>query len=132
MPREYPRHLRVAGELHRALNELLQTEVKDPRLLGVTVSAVELSGDLSVARVFFSSLEPDADPKPPLMALEKAAGFLRGRLGRELRLRKVPQLRFSHDESAGRGLELTHLIDAVAAQEDTAEPVGGGQDEPPD
>ena len=129
MPREYPRHLRVAGELHRALNELLQTEVKDPRLLGVTVSAVDLSGDLGVARVFFSTLNPDADPQPPLMALEKAAGFLRGRLGRVLRLRKVPQLRFSHDASAGRGLELTHLIDTVAAEEGSADSGGGGQDE---
>ncbi len=117
MPREFPRHLRVAGELQRSLNELLQAEVKDPRLIGVTVSAVDLSGDLSVARVFFSTLQPDADPAPPQLALEKATGFLRGRLGRILRLRKVPELRFRHDESAGQGLALTHLIDTVATEE---------------
>ena len=117
MPREYPRHLRVAGELQRALNQLLRSETKDPRLQGVTISAVDLSGDLSVARVFFSSLNPDADPAPPLAALEKASGFLKGRLGRVLRLRKAPQLRFSHDQSASEGLTLTRLIDEVANQE---------------
>ena len=131
MPREYPRHLRVAGELQRALNELLQNDVKDPRLAGVTVSAVDLSGDLGVARVFFSTLQPDADPDPPLAALEKAAGFLRGRLGRSLRLRKVPELRFSHDESAGQGLALTHLIDAVSA-DDSSLVDGAKPDEPLD
>jgi ribosome-binding factor A len=117
MPREYPRHLRVAGELQRALNELLQVEVKDPRLTGVTVSAVELSGDLGVARVFFSMLDPDADPSPALVALEKATGFLRGRIGRTLRLRKSPELRFRHDDSASQGFALTHLIDQVASDE---------------
>ena len=122
MPREYPRHLRVAGELQRALNELLRAEVKDPRLAGVTVSAVDVSGDLGVARVFFSTLEPDADPAPALAALEKASGFLRGRLGRTLRLRKAPELRFRHDDSAGQGFALTHLIDQVAAPDRQQDP----------
>ena len=122
MPREYPRHLRVAGELQRALNDLLRGEVKDPRLSGVTISAVDLSGDLSVAEVYFSTLVPDADPEPATAALQNARGFLRGRLGRMLRLRRVPELRFSHDESARRGLALTHLIDDVTAGESEGEP----------
>ena len=127
MPREYPRHLRVAVELQRALNELLQAEVKDPRLKGITVSAVNLSGDLGVARVFFSTLEPDADPAPALAALAKASGFLRGRIGRTLRLRKAPELRFAHDESAGQGFALTHLIDKVAAADGREDPENDSQ-----
>lgn len=117
--------MRVAGELQRALNSLLQSEVKDPRLSGVTVSAVDLSGDLGVAKVFFSTLDPDADPAPPLAALEKATGFLRRRLGRTVRLRKAPELRFQHDESASHGFDLTHLIDRVAPTENPEDAADG-------
>jgi ribosome-binding factor A len=109
-PREFARHLRVAAELQRVLNGLLQVEVKDPRLRDVRVSEVELSGDLGVARVFYSTLDPDADTAPITEGLSKAAPFIRRRVGQEVKLRRVPELRFEHDESARRGLELTELI----------------------
>lgn len=112
MPKEYARHLRVGAELVRVLNALLQSEVKDPRLEGVRVNDVELSGDLGVARVFYSTLNPDDDPVPVEQAFEAASGFLRLNVGRQLRLRRVPELRFRHDQSARQGLELTRLIDS--------------------
>ena len=111
MSREYSRGLRVAAELQRILNDLLQFEVKDPRLKDVRVSEVSLSGDLGVARVFYSTLDPDADVGPVETALEKAAAFMRSRLGREIRLRRVPELRFQQDESAREGIRMTRLID---------------------
>ncbi len=111
MPREFARHLRVGAELQRILNELLQAEVKDPRLKDVRVSEVELSGDLGVARVFYSALDPDADPAPIEAAFARAAPFIRSRVGREARLRRVPELRFEPDTSARRGFEITRLID---------------------
>lgn len=107
------RPLRVATQLQRALNDLLRSEAKDPRLQGVSVTEVRVSGDLSVARVFISTLDPDADPEPVFASLERARGFLRSRVARLLRLRHTPELRFSLDEGARRGLELTRLIDAV-------------------
>ena len=64
MPQDFARHLRVGSELHRIINLLLQDEIKDPRLKSVRVSDVDLSGDLGVARVFYSSLDPDCDPAP--------------------------------------------------------------------
>ena len=73
--------MRVAAELQRVLNDLLLNDIKDPRLEGVSVSAVEISGDVSVAKVFFSTLLPDADPAPVTAALEKAGGYLDIRLG---------------------------------------------------
>jgi ribosome-binding factor A len=115
MSREYSRGLRVAAELERILNDLLQFEVKDPRLKGVRVSEVSLSGDLGVARVFYSTLDPDADVGPVETALEKAAAFMRSRLGREIRLRRVPELRFLQDESAREGIRMTRLIDDASA-----------------
>lgn len=125
MPREYPRKLRVAAELQRVLNDLLLSDIKDPRLEGVSVSAVEISGDVSVAKVFFSTLLPDADPAPVAAALEKAGGYLRSRAGKLLRLRHVPELRFSQDEAAKRGFELTQLIDASTDRSNPPAPDGG-------
>ena len=103
----------MASQLQRALNDLLHGEVKDPRLQGVSVTEVRVSGDIRVARVFVSTLDPDADPQPVLASLERANGFLRSRVARLLRLRHTPELRFSLDESSRRGLELTRLIDAA-------------------
>lgn len=111
MPREFSRRLRVGAELTRILNKLLQSEVKDPRLKDVRVSEVDVSGDLGVARVFYSALDPEADPKPVEAALTKAAAFMRMRVGREASLRRVPELRFELDESAREGLRISHLID---------------------
>lgn len=128
MPREYPRKLRVAAELQRVLNDLLLNDIKDPRLDGVSISAVEISGDVSVAKVFFSTLLPDADPEPVAAALEKAAGYLRSRVGKALRLRHVPELRFAQDEAAKRGFELTQLIESSAGpRTDTAESLDGDE-----
>jgi ribosome-binding factor A len=111
MPREFSRQSRLAGQVQRVLNELLRLESKDPRLSGVSVTSVELSRDLSVARVYFSTLEPDADTAPALEGLQSASGFLRSRLGREIKVRHVPELRFEHDDSVARGFHLTRLIE---------------------
>lgn len=118
MPREFARKLRVGAELQRTLNELLTTGVKDPRLEGVRVSEVEVSGDLSVAKVYYATLHPDDDFDEIDRAFDKARGFLRSRAGRVLRLRRVPELRFQHDLSAERGLELTRLIEQSARGDD--------------
>ena len=118
MPREFSRHQRLGHQVQRTLAELLQFEVKDPRVRNVSLTSVDLSRDLSVARVYFSLLEPDANPAEALEGLERAAGFLRGKLGRAIKARHVPELRFVHDDSAAEAVRLTELIDrAVAADE---------------
>ena len=111
MPREFSRNQRLGNQVLRTLNELLRFETKDPRLQGVSMTAVELSRDLSVARVYYSTLEPDADPVPVQQGLEKAAGFLRAKLGQAIKVRHVPELRFEHDDSAAEGQRLSDLID---------------------
>jgi ribosome-binding factor A len=117
MPREFARHLRVGAELKRVLNELLQDEVKDPRLHDVRVSEVDLSGDLGVARIYYSTLDPAADTKPIDAALLKAAAFMRSRIAREIQLRRVPELRFAHDLRAQQGQRISALLDESAAAE---------------
>lgn len=109
--REFSRNQRLGSQILRTLNELVQRESKDPRLNGVSLSAVELSRDLGVARVYFSQLNPDADPEGAQTGLDRAAGFLRSKLGSSLKVRRVPELRFVHDESIARGAEMGRLID---------------------
>ena len=118
MTREFSRNQRLGNQVLRTLNELLRFETKDPRLENVTLTSVDLSRDLSVAKVYFSTLDPYADPAPVQEGLERASGFLRGQLGRAIKVRHVPELRFLHDDSAAIGEKIDHLIeDAVQADE---------------
>lgn len=110
MPREFTRNQRLGNQVLRTLNELLRYETKDPRLDRVSLSAVDLSRDLSVARVYFSILDPQADPLPVQQGLEKATGFLRSKLGQAIKVRHVPELRFEHDDSAAEGQRMADLI----------------------
>ncbi|MBN1238573.1 MAG: 30S ribosome-binding factor RbfA [Gammaproteobacteria bacterium] len=121
MPREFTRKQRVGAEIQRLLNELLRVEVKDPRLDGVTVNDVELSGDLGVAKVYYGTLYPDEDATEAQQAFASATGFLRSRVGQALRLRRVPELHFIRDTSAKRGLELSRLLDELGAGERSGE-----------
>jgi len=113
MPRVFARKERVAAEIRRLMNELLLTEAKDPRLHGVRVSEVEVSGDLGLATIFFNTLAPDDDPAPVKEGFEKARGFFRSKVAAELNLRRVPELRFRHDTAASRAAKLNELIDDV-------------------
>lgn len=113
MAREFTRNQRLGNQVLRTLNELLRFETKDPRLDGVSLSAVDLSRDLSVAKVYFSLLDPAADPALARIGLEKASGFLRAKLGQAIKVRHVPELRFEHDDSAAEGQRIAELIDGA-------------------
>lgn len=113
MPREFSRNQRLGNQVLRTLNELLRFETKDPRLKLVSLTAVDLSRDLSIARVYFSLLDPNGDPEPVQDGLERASGFLRGRLGREIKIRHVPELRFTHDKSAAEAQRIGSLIESA-------------------
>jgi len=113
MPREFSRNQRLGAQIMRTLSELLRFETKDPRLIDISLTAVDLSKDLSVARVYFSMLNPDDDPTSALSGLRKASGFLRSKLSSALTVRHVPELRFVHDDSIARAAEMSRLIDAA-------------------
>lgn len=117
MPREFSRSRRVGEQMQRLLGEILLRDVKDPRVRGVSVTAVEVSRDLSHATVWFSLLDPEADPAPAAIALDRAAGLIRGKLGRAMYIRQVPALHFRHDESLERGARLSELINQAVASD---------------
>lgn len=121
MPKDYSRAARIGDQIQRDLSELIRLEVKDPRVSLITVSAVDVSRDLSHAKVFVTSLAPNQEPAEVTAALQRAAGFLRTQLSRSLRLRVIPQLQFVYDASIERGIHLSQLIDQAVA-EDQARP----------
>ena len=118
MPRDFSRASRIADQLQRDLSELIRLEVKDPRVNLVTISAVDVSRDLSHAKVYVTSMAQEHSPEQTTAALQHAAGFLRSQLARSLKLRIVPHLEFVYDPSVERGIRLSQLIDQAVAEDD--------------
>ncbi|MEY4377954.1 MAG: hypothetical protein RJB26_2504 [Pseudomonadota bacterium] len=113
-PRSH-RSRRLEEQLLRLLADLVRREVKDPRIGAVTLTAVEVSPDLSHATVYFLPFGMGKDPAPVAEGLGKAAGYLRTLVGKQLTLRHTPQLHFKLDTTLEKGMALNALIkDAVA------------------
>lgn len=120
MAKDYPRSYRVADQIQRELADLIRMEVKDPRVPAlVTVAAVEVSKDLSHARVYVSMYDAH-DRDQAVRALNNAAGFLRGKLGARIRMRTVPMLNFRYDDVQEHGAQLSSLIDTAVSSNTTA------------
>lgn len=115
MPKEFSRTKRVAAQIQRELAQLIQFEVKDPRVGLVTVSGIDLSRDLAYAKVYVTVLDTGHDIDEVLEALNHAAGFLQRELGKRLSIRVTPHLTFLYDASVERGANLSALIDAAVA-----------------
>lgn len=103
----------MGEQLQRELATLIRDEIADPRLGMVSISGVEVSRDLSHAKVFFSTMGDQQEADASLEVLQGAAGFLRHLLGRSLAMRHVPQLHFKQDHSLEQGARLSALIDAA-------------------
>ncbi|MDZ7784196.1 MAG: 30S ribosome-binding factor RbfA [Halioglobus sp.] len=134
MAREYARTQRVADHLQRELANVIQREVRDPRLGMVSITGVEVSRDLAHARVFYTMLGADSsdEASESTEILNNAAGFLRSELSRDSAMRSVPRIRFCFDSSVGRGRRMEDLI-RRAAQADRElglrdDDGGGGRD----
>jgi ribosome-binding factor A len=115
--KEFSRSRRVGEQIQRELAELVQRELKDPRLGMVTISGVEVSRDLTVAKVFFTVLNPAQDIASTGKGLNSAVGFLRRELARRMKLRVVPELRFQYDSSVEQGAHLSALIDRAVSSD---------------
>jgi ribosome-binding factor A len=122
---------RVEAQIQRALAELLPRTVKDPRVGSVTVTAVQLSPDMSEARVYFLPFGRKHSAEETLRGLNSASGLLRGVVGRQVGLRHAPRLQFIVDEQLEKAQELTSLIDhVVRADQARAAGQDGGPAEP--
>jgi ribosome-binding factor A len=114
MAKEFSRNTRIAEQMRRELADLLQFEVKDPRVGMVTITEVEVSGDMAHAKIYYSAAKPGDSLQ---QGLEKSAGFLRTQLAKRMLLRTMPQLHFVYDASIDNGMKMAQLIDAALASD---------------
>jgi ribosome-binding factor A len=108
---------RVNAAVRQVLSEGL-VELKDPRIGFVTVTGVETSPDLREARVFVSVLGSEEKRDRTLEGLAAAQGVLQARIGRELKMKRTPQLAFEYDPTVERGVRMTQLIDELTSDDD--------------
>ena len=120
MSREFKRSDRVAQELKKEVAVILQREVKDPRIGMVTVSDVEVSCDLAYAKIFVTFLfDNDQEAiNQGMKGLEKASPYIRTLVGKAMRLRIVPELRFIYDESLVEGMRMSNLVSNVIREDE--------------
>jgi len=104
---------RVGEQIKKELSQILQQELKDPRIGFVTITSVEMSGDLQHAKVYVSVMGDEEQKKNTLAALNKAKGFIRSELGRRIALRHTPELVFKVDESIEHGQYINQLLREV-------------------
>jgi ribosome-binding factor A len=104
---------RIEGEMQRVLYTLVSREVKDPRVGNITITSVSVAPDMSSARIFFVPFVSKHTPQEVSEGLNRAAGFLRGELGRALQLRHAPKLEFIYDQQIENADKLTRLIDGA-------------------
>lgn len=125
MAREYARTDRVGQQIQKEIAVILMREIKDPRLSMTTVSAVEVTRDLAYAKVFVTFFNDDEEQiKASLEVLAEAEGYIRSLLGKRLRARIMPHLRFVYDKSMAEGVRMSALVDqAVASDNHKEDPV---------
>jgi len=121
MPREFFRSDRVAAQLQRELAELLRTEFKNKQLGMVTLSDVEVTRDMSLAKAYVSFLGATETPKQCVKILNESVPKLRHAISGRIRLRVMPELRFVHDESIDRGMRIDELLKGLTHSPDDGE-----------
>jgi ribosome-binding factor A len=113
---------RVADQIRTEIAQLLTRDVHDPGIGFVTLTRVQVSGDLQQARVFYTALGDDAARRNTARALDRAAPFLRRRIGSRLRLRRVPELRFTYDDSIAGQDRVERILSELHDAAPPAEP----------
>jgi ribosome-binding factor A len=126
MAKEYSRTQRLGPLLKEEIARLLQREVKDVRIGTVTVTDVAVTPDLKQATVYVQIPGDDARKAEAIEGLSSAAGFIRSRVGRELRIRRAPELQFEIDRTQERAARIHELLAEVDLPEEPPEDEDGG------
>ena len=114
----YKRSEKVAEAIHEMVGELLIKGLKDPRIGFVTITGVKITDDLRNATVYFSVIGTDAEKVDTIHGLNSARGFIRKELGKNLRMRHVPEVVFRYDESIEYGNHIETLLKEIAAKDE--------------
>lgn len=109
---------RVSQEILKEVNAILRTEVRDPRVKGITITDVELTGDLQDATIYYSSLKEDEESKKETQTgLDRATKLIRKELGSRLTTYRTPNLQFKRDESVEYGSRIDKLLNQIKEEE---------------
>ncbi|NLJ75552.1 MAG: 30S ribosome-binding factor RbfA [Firmicutes bacterium] len=104
------RHTRVGEEIKREVSMIIAQEVKDPRLGMLSITDVEVSRDLSFAKIYFSVLGDEKERELTLAGLNRATGFIRSELAKRIRVRHTPEISFHYDPSLVQGARINALL----------------------
>ena len=104
---------RVGEQMKKELGDIIGRKIKDPRIGFVTVTDVQVTGDLQQATVYISVLGDEEQRENTLNGLAKAKGFIRSEIGQSIRLRKTPEIIFEFDESIGYGNRIDTLLHQI-------------------
>lgn len=116
MARDFSRAERVAQQIQKEVAQILQRDLKDPRIGMVTVSAVEVSRDLAYAKIYISALlQEDEKAEKAVKQLNESAPFVRSVLAKSMRMRVVPNIKFYLDTSVNEGIRMSKLVDEAIA-----------------
>ena len=114
----YKRSEKVAEAIHEMVSELLVKGLKDPRIGFVTVTGVKVTDDLHLATIYFTVIGSDAEKKDTEQGLNSARGYIRKELGKNLRMRYVPDIVFRYDASVDYGSRIESLLKEIATKEE--------------
>jgi len=129
---DFKRVDRFSQQLQREVALILQREIKDPRVVMPTVSDAEVSRDLSYAKVFVTFLQDDEEVvKEALEVLNDASGYIRSLLGKRLKARVTPNLKFVHDRSTMDGMRMSALVKQVRAEDERKKSEHGDNNDTP-
>ena len=117
MMKAFPRTRRIGEQIRRELAELIRDELRDPRLALISMTSVDVSRDLSHARIYVTLLGDPTERAERVAELNQAAPLLRRELGRRMHIRTVPKLEFRYDEVVERAAHLSALIDTAVADD---------------
>ncbi|MFT8362643.1 MAG: 30S ribosome-binding factor RbfA [Sporolactobacillus sp.] len=108
---------RVAEQMKKEMSDIIRNRIKDPRVGFVTVTGVDITGDLQEATVYVSVLGDKEAVEGTLAGLAKAKGFIRSEIGKRIRLRKTPEIQFKYDQSITYGNHIDQLINDLRRDE---------------
>lgn len=113
---------RVAEQIKKDIGQIIVSQIKDPRVAGITsVTEVQLTRDLRYASVYVSIFGTDLEKEETLQTLIRAAGYIRGEIGRRIRLRYVPEINFFLDNSIEYGVHIENVIKSLKKEETDAD-----------
>ncbi len=119
---------RIEDEIMALVAELILRRVKDPRVANVSITRVEAAKDYSTAKIFYNVIGGAGDPAAVQQGLVSCSRFLRGQIGRRLRLRVVPELIFRYDVSLDRAMKIDELIEKIHRENDDRAKDGGEEE----